>query len=344
MTRPVPHAVIIQGHDQDLQIVLTDLMQPALLVGIAIVLDAMFGDPAWLYRRVPHPVVLPGRLIGWLDEQLNPDPAPSGLATMMRGGAAATLLVALALAAGIAVHQLLSELAGGWLLEAILASTLLAGRGLHDHVSAVGTGLARSLDDGREAVRHIVGRDPSSLDDAGVARAAIESAAENFVDGFVAPALWFALFGLPGLCAYKVINTLDSMIGHRTPRHERFGKVAARIDDVANWLPARVGAALILLAALPGRPRALGHMVAGIWGDAGKHRSMNAGWPEAAMAYALGIRLAGPRQYAGDTADDPWIGVGDAPARSEHIVQCLRVYRRAWGLAALLCVALAGTL
>ena len=187
----------------------------------------------------------------------------------------------------------------------------------------------------------IVGRDPASLDAHGVARAAIESTAENFADGVVAPLLWGVLFGLPGMAAYKAVNTLDSMIGHRSSRYLHFGRFAARLDDVANWLPARLSALLILGAALclPGMTPGAGWRA--MWRDASRHRSVNAGWPEAAMAGALGLRLAGPRRYAGELVDDAWMGNGPAAATSADIRRGLRVLILACGLAAALLVALA---
>jgi adenosylcobinamide-phosphate synthase len=232
---------------------------------------------------------------------------------------------------------------GGFLILAVLASTLLAQRSLASHVRAVATGLRHGgLDAGRAAVAHIVGRNPRSLDAAGVARAAIESLAENFSDGVVAPALWLALLGLPGIVAYKAINTADSMIGHRTPRHEAFGWAAARLDDLVN-LPASRLAALLLVAAA--RPWAKGRDAwRAVRRDARRHRSPNAGWPEAAMAGALGLRLAGPRVYGTVLVKDSFMGDGREAATPEDIDQALHLFRRAclllWAMmAALACLA-----
>jgi adenosylcobinamide-phosphate synthase len=172
-------------------------------------------------------------------------------------------------------------------------------------------------------VAHIVGRDCAGLDEAGVARAAIESLAENTSDGVVAPLFWGALFGLPGIFGYKAINTLDSMIGHLTPRHEAFGFAAARIDDLANFIPARLtGLLFVVLARSPSV--ALSCMVR----DAARHRSINAGWPEAAMAGALGVRLSGPRIYQGRVAEEPWLNEGARDPRGEDIFSGLEIYRR----------------
>lgn len=298
-------------------------VHPLLVAMLALAVDAAVGDPPKFYRRVPHPVVLFGRLAGFCEARFN-----RGRARLLRGAATSLSLTALAAAFGYALQAALAEHRFGWVVGAVLASTLIAYRGLFDHVREVAEGLDRSLDAGRSAVAHIVGRDPESLDEHGVARAAIESAAENFSDGVAAPILWFAIFGLPGLCACKAINTLDSMIGHRDARHERFGKFAARLDDAVNAIPARIAA--LLIAAVAGKG------TRGAWiattRDARRHRSANAGWPEAAMAGALGLALAGPRRYRGETVDDAWMnGEGRTEAGPEDIRRALRLYRRAAG-------------
>jgi adenosylcobinamide-phosphate synthase len=239
------------------------------------------------------------------------------------------------------VQELCARLPLGWLPLALFMSTLIAARGLYDHVSAVAVGLEQGLAQGRRAVAHIVGRDPASLDVHGVARAGIESSAENFADGVVAPLFWGILFGLPGMAAYKAVNTLDSMIGHRSPRYLHFGRFAARLDDVINWLPARLAALLILAASLclPGTTPAAGWRA--LWRDAPHHRSLNAGWPEAAIAGALGLRLAGPRRYAGEVVEDAWMGDGRAAAIPDDIRRALGVYVLACGIAAVPLVILA---
>jgi adenosylcobinamide-phosphate synthase len=238
----------------------------------------------------------------------------------------ATVLVALA------VQELCLRLPLGWLLLGIAMSTLVAARGLYEHVAAVATGLEHGLEEGRRSVAHIVGRDPASLDAHGVARAAIESTAENFADGVIAPLFWGVLLGLPGMAAYKAINTLDSIIGHRSPRYVHFGRFAARLDDLANCLPARFSAFLIVAAALllPGATPAAGWQA--VWRDSSRHRSANAGWPEAAIAGALGLRLAGPRRYASELLDDAWMGAGRAAATPTDIRRALRVFVLACGL------------
>ncbi|WP_207479248.1 adenosylcobinamide-phosphate synthase CbiB [Arenibaculum pallidiluteum] len=313
---------------------------PVLLLALA--LDALFGEPAWLYARIPHPVVLFGRLIGWLDRKLN-RAQRSFEERRMRGVLAVAFLAAVAVLPALWLDRLLHALPLGWAAEALLASTLIAQRSLHDHVAAVAAGLEDAgLRGGRRAVAMIVGRDPDSLDEAGVARAAIESCAENFSDGVVAPVLWFALLGLPGLALYKAVNTADSMIGHRTPRHEAFGWAAARLDDLMNLVPARLAGALLALAALATRGRAAAETaLAAMRADAGHHRSPNAGWPEAAMAGALGVALAGPRRYAGVLVEDRWMhAAGNRDAAPGDIRAALALMRAAcWtqaGLASIL--------
>ena len=295
-----------------------------LLAAAALLTEAALGYPAGLVRRVGHPVIWAGAAIAWLDRTLN-----RGRARRARGVLALLLLLAVTGLPAWAIQAALLR----WLphpaalaVLAVLASTLLAQRSLWTHVHAVAAGLRLGLAEGRAAVSHIVGRDPDSLDAAGVARAAIESLAENFSDGVVAPALWCALLGLPGIALYKAINTADSMIGHRTPRHEAFGWAAARLDDGVNLPASRLSAAL--LAAVSVRP---GVALGTVWRDAGKHRSPNAGWPEAAMAGALGLRLAGPRVYGAVRVEDAWMGNGRAEAGAEDIVRrCGCIVGLAW--------------
>ena len=265
----------------------------ALLLSLAI--DAVFGDPEVLNRRGWHPVQLIGRVIAWADERFNRDDDTPGLRRNL-GAWTVIALVASALVLGGLLQWLLLSLPLGPLWLAIAISTLIAQKSLYDHVAAVASGLETGgVGGGRLAVSRIVGRDPDALDQAGVSRAAIESLGENFSDGVVAPVFWAAVLGLPGILAYKVINTADSMIGHKTPRHLRFGWAAARLDDLVNLIPARLAGLIVCLAAAfqPGAD------AKGAWRamrrDAQKHRSPNAGWPEAAFAGALGLAIAGPR-------------------------------------------------
>lgn len=266
-------------------------MTATLLVG-ALVLDALMGEPDALWRHVPHPAVLMGRIIGWCDGRFN-----RGRHRRARGLAVILTLVAGAWGLGAIV----AALPFGPVLEMLAAAVLLAQKSLVQHVAAVADALRLSLAEGRRSVAMIVGRDTSAMDQPAVSRAAIESAAENLSDGVIAPALWFLVAGLPGILAYKLLNTADSMIGYRTERHRDFGWAAARLDDVANWVPARVTAALIAAA----------HLAPGAWAvirrDARLHRSPNAGWPEAAMAAVLGIALSGPRSYDGQLRDYPFV-------------------------------------
>jgi len=275
------------------------------MVLLALWIDALTGEPAWLYRRLPHPVVLIGVGVGRLDRHLNRD--EHGARRRRAAGILAVLvLVGGAVGLGTVLHGLFAALPGGWVIEGLFGSTLLAQRSLLAHVAAVGSAMETGgLDAGRRSVALIVGRDPNSLDEAAVARAAIESGAENFSDGIVAPAFWYLLFGLPGLLAYKTINTADSMIGHCTPRHQAFGWAAARLDDLVNLPAARLSAGLLCLAA--GSFAKMRLVWRCVWRDAARHRSPNAGWPEAAMAGALGLALAGPRRYGRDLVADAWM-------------------------------------
>ena len=312
------------------------VFDPFLLALAALAADAVIGDPPALYRKVPHPVALVGRAVEILEARLN-DASLSDARRVARGGAVVLGLTLAAAGTGALIHALASSVPAGAIFEAVAASTLLACRSLHDHVRAVSRGLQLGIDEARAAVAHIVGRDPASLDPPAVARATIESAAENFSDAVVAPIFWYVLLGLPGLCACKAINTLDSMIAHRDPRHLHFGRVAARVDDIANWIPARLAAGLLAGAALfvPGASARAGLRAARR--DAGRHRSVNAGWPEAAMAGALGFAIAGPRHYHGQRVDDAWMGDGRRDLDAADVHSCLRLYAAA---AALLAAAL----
>ena len=272
-------------------------------LAIALVLDAMFGDPDWLWKRCKHPVVWIGGQIAFFEKRWN-----RGEPTNRRGAGLLTVALVLltAVLAGMAVEWIASLLPFGALLEIAAAAILLAQGSLARHVRAVAHGLAESLAEGRRQVALIVGRDSQTLYESGVARAAIESTAENFSDGVVAPALFFLLFGLPGLFAYKALNTADSMIGHLNERYSDFGFAAAKLDDAANYIPARLSALFLLAAAFLDR-RDWRQAWSAALADASKHRSPNAGWPEAAMAGALDLSLAGPRTYEGRTVHDDWM-------------------------------------
>jgi adenosylcobinamide-phosphate synthase len=271
---------------------------------------------------MPHPVTWMGKLLGALDQRFNRDEQMP--ATRVAAGAFCLLvLLALSGAGAWLLSHFLARSLLGWAVLALLASTLLAQRSLYDHVRAVALPLTRNdLAGARAALALIVGRDVQALDAAAVSGAAIESLAENLSDGVVAPLFWGCVLGLPGLVLYKAINTADSMIGHRTPRYLYFGRAAARLDDLANWVPARLTGLLIALVTLSAPAWAV------MRADARKHRSPNAGWPEAAMAGALHVRLSGPRAYHGIMSDEPWVNdKGDIPS-AETINRALRIMVR----------------
>jgi adenosylcobinamide-phosphate synthase len=317
------------------------MSNPTILL-LALLIDAAVGDPEWLYRAIVHPSVLAGRLVDWLDQGLN-NLADSPAMQRFWGIVAMVFLVGGGLTVGWLIEALLSYVPLGWVVDAVLMSTLIAQNGLYRHVGAVANGLDEAgLAGGRDAVQHVVGRDPETLDEAGVARAALESLAENFSDAVTAPLFWALLLGLPGILAYKVVNTADSMIGHRTARYEHFGWAAARLDDLLNIVPARLaGAALCGAAFLLSREQGRAAWQA-MLRDARKHHSPNAGWPEAAMAGGLDLALAGPRVYDGEFVDDAWMGVGGrTDARSADIRRGLKLYVIACAIQAAIVAALA---
>jgi adenosylcobinamide-phosphate synthase len=297
----------------------------------ALLIEAGFGYPASLLDRIKHPVMWMGALLERLESRLN-DPSMPEAEPRLNGWIALGLLVAAFVLPAIALQYTVMQLPApvALLILAFLASTLIALRSLYEHVAAVADALdAGGIEAGRKAVAKIVGRDPKSLDEAGVARSAIESLAENFADGVVAPSFWGVLFGLPGMVAYKAINTADSMIGHRTPRHEAFGYAAAKVDDVVNLPASRLAAFFLALAALFHDDANFNRAVETVRRDADNHRSPNAGWPEAAMAGALNLKLSGPRSYHGVLTDDDWIGEGRSEATAADIRRALALYKTA---------------
>jgi adenosylcobinamide-phosphate synthase len=311
-----------------------------LLLLAALALDMVIGEPRVVFALLPHPVVLAGRAIEWFDRRLNREKRPPVI-RRARGVVTVAALIAGAAALGLAAAFVLHAWRFGWMAEILIVAVLLAQKSLFDHVAAVAQALdAGGLLAGRDAVSRIVGRDPESLDEHGVARAAIESLAENFSDGVVAPAFYYALFGLPGLFVYKTANTLDSMIGHKTPRHLDFGWAAARLDDLLNLAPARLSGVFLALAALVTADAHAAPALRTMLRDAKKHRSPNAGWPEAAAAGALGLALAGPRRYHGHIVDDPWLGDGRARATPADIARALRLYLAACAVQAALLLAI----
>jgi adenosylcobinamide-phosphate synthase len=304
-------------------------LDPLLLLIGGLAFDALFGDMPAIFRHVPHPIVLAGRAIAFFDRKLNRE-VRGEASRRERGIVTVIVLVGGAAALGLAVQRVCRGSLPGAVVEAILIAVLIAQRSLYEHVAAVAMALnTRGLAGGREAVRHIVGRDPMSLDANGVARAAIESLAENFGDGVVAPVFWYLLLGLPGLFAYKMANTLDSMIGHRTPQYRSFGWAAARLDDILNTVPAPLSGLLITAAAAFAKTCRPGHALMIMLRDGRKHHSPNAGWPESAMAGALGLALAGPRRYPEGLVADPWLGDGTARAAISDVTRALRLYRLA---------------
>jgi adenosylcobinamide-phosphate synthase len=310
----------------------------------ALAADAVIGDPPSLWRRLPHPVVLFGRLIAALDRRLN-DPRRSELSRRRRGLAALAVLLALAIGMGLVLEAALRLLPAplGFTVTALLAAVLIAQKSLDQHVARVRDALMTGdLTGSREAVSHIVGRDPQALDDSGVARAAIETVAENFADGVVAPSFWLAIGGLPGLLAYKAVNTADSMIGHLDDRHRAFGWASARFDDLVNLIPARLSGVLIALAA-PAAGGRIGMALSVMARDARGHASPNAGWPEAAMAGGLGIALLGPTVYDGETDQKPWLNFEGLHALdAADVTRSLKVFRLACALHALVYGTIAG--
>ncbi|MGH1367854.1 MAG: adenosylcobinamide-phosphate synthase CbiB [Maritimibacter sp.] len=294
-------------------------MSTVFVLFLALILDAILGEPDRIWSRVPHPAVLMGRAVGWCEARMN-----HGAGRVAAGVMALVILMIGAWVFG----GLLARLGGA--VSVVVAAILIAQKSLVQHVEAVADALAVSPEDGRRKVALIVGRDTAHMTQSDVARAAIESGAENLSDGVIAPAFWFLVAGLPGLLVYKIVNTADSMIGYRTPRYEAFGKAAARTDDLLNWVPARLTALLILA---PQFSRAG-------WGllrrDAPLHRSPNAGWPEAAMAARLNVALSGPRRYEGELRDFPYVNAqGTRDLDAAHVDEAVRVLWQAWAIALL---------
>lgn len=283
----------------------------------AMLLDAIFGEPRFLWDRLPHPAVLMGRLVAFLDRTLN-----MGNDRKSKGVLALAILCFSAAVLGSVLSQL------GWVIEIIVAAILLAQKSLVDHVKAVATGLRISIAQGRFAVSMIVSRDTKDMTESQIARAAIESAAENFSDGVIAPAFWFLIGGLPAMLVYKFVNTADSMIGYKTKKYLEFGWASARFDDVLNWIPARIS--MLLIVAFAKQPINLKAIIS----EAKQHKSPNAGWPEAAMARAIDVALAGPRSYDGKLQQLPWVNeTGRQSITANDVDSATRILWRAWNLA-----------
>ncbi|WP_284176714.1 adenosylcobinamide-phosphate synthase CbiB [Rhabdaerophilum sp. SD176] len=311
-----------------------------LIVLVALVPDALIGDPDIVWRRIPHPVAWFGGLIRTLEARLNRPEWPETQRRLL-GLLALVILVAVACAGAFLLQEALMALPYGWIWAGLAGSVLIAQRSLHDHVARVADALeSEGLAGGRRAVSMVVGRNPDVLDEAGVARAAIETTAENFSDGVVAPVFWFLLLGLPGLAVYKAVNTADSMIGHRSPRYLAYGWASARLDDLLNLAPARLSG-LLIAAACAAVGRQPGPALRVMLRDARLHKSPNAGWPESAMAGGLGLALAGPRIYGTERVDDPYLNPGGRrDAGPADIRQALAVMAAACLLLMLIVLAL----
>ena len=295
------------------------------LLFVALLLDALVGELGWIFKIVPHPIAILGRLIGILEAKLN-RAHRSDKTRLLSGGFVVVFISALSLMVGwgltvfVEAHRL-------WVLELLIITILVAQRSLYLHVRAVAVALDKEdLAAARRAVAHVVGRDPEKLDKGGVARAAIETLAENFADAVIAPVLWYLVFGLPGLLFCKAVNTMDSMLGHRSKRYVMFGRVAARLDDAVMWIPARLSVMFLITACIvtpTGKPLEAIRIVKS---DAGKHPSINAGWPEAALDGALGFALGGPRYYSEGQKETAWIGAGRADLNAEDIKRSLYLF------------------
>ena len=303
---------------------------------LALLAERIFGYPKPLYQTIGHPVEWIGKLLAALEIALY-DSEAEPMQARLRGAVTLIALVIAAAVPTILISSVLSHFNYGWIIEALLATTLIAQHSLHEHVSAVGKGLDISLAEGRKAVSMIVGRDPAALDESGVVKGALESLAENTSDGIVAPVFWYALLGLPGIAIYKVINTADSMIGHKSERFIDFGWAAARLDDLVN-LPASRLTGLMFAGAAAWNDKVRGKIaLQAMWRDAPKHNSPNAGWPESALAASLGVKFGGPRRYDGSLVDLPWMGEGRETLNRDDIRKGLRLYGRAMTI--LFCVA-----
>lgn len=294
---------------------------------LAMAAELAFGYPQWLQRQISHPVMWIGAVIDWLDRHTNRDDM-SATHRRWAGLTSLAAVLALTIAVAAAISGFLAMTGFGLVIVAVLAATFIAQRSLADHVSAVADSLdERGVEGGRESVSHIVGRDTAAMDESEISRAAIESLAENFSDGVVAPIIWLGVAGLPGIAAYKAINTADSMIGHRSEKYLHYGWAAARLDDLVNLPASRLTALLVVIAAFVTPGASAGAAMRSIRSDARHHRSPNAGWPEAAFAGALGLELAGPRTYDGHAVNDAVMGAGGrAEANSNDIRRALRLY------------------
>jgi len=297
---------------------------------LALLIDRSIGDPDWLWRKVPHPVAAFGAGIKWFETRYNRKSMSSRRRKWYGIGALLILLLATFMV-GLVIHMLLLELGiAGIIIEALFASTLLAQKSLVDHVGKVEKAFKQgSLVEARNAVSLIVGRETKNLDESAVCRAAIESLAENSSDGVVAPVFWYIILGLPGLFCYKLVNTADSMIGYKNERFKDFGWASARLDDVVNFIPARVTAFIVVLTCgLFINRKAAAKSLEVVRKDARHHHSPNAGFPECAFAGALDIKLLGPRIYSGEAVDEPFQNESGKMARRADIGRAIRLFKR----------------
>jgi adenosylcobinamide-phosphate synthase len=292
---------------------------------LALLGERLFGYPKSFYEKIGHPVEWIGTILAKLEALLY-DPEAEPLQARLRGVAALLALLLIVAIPAVLVASFLSTFKFGWIIEALLATTLIAQHSLYEHVSAVGKGLDTSLNEARKAVAKIVGRDPAALDESGVVKGALESLAENTSDGIVAPVFWYALLGLPGIVAYKAINTADSMIGHKSERYIYFGWAAARLDDLIN-LPASRLSGLLFAAAAAWNDGERGKIALQVMRrDAPKHQSPNAGWPESSLAASLGVKFGGPRSYDGSRVSLHWMGEGREVLNRDDIRKGLRLF------------------
>ncbi len=307
---------------------------------VTCLIERYAGYPDALFRMIGHPVQWMGALITWLDRTLNTKPGDE-VEGLLRGALALLLLLVATALPAYMLQDVLTDAPGGWILNAVIATAFVAQKSMGDHVRDVAHALSASTAAGRVAVAKIVGRDTAQLDESGIAKAALESLAENTADGIVAPLVWYALLGLPGLVAYKAINTADSMIGHKSDRHLFFGFCAAKLDDLVNLPASRLTALFFAGAAVFTSTQSAQRALSSAWQDASKHKSPNAGWPEAAMAGALGLKFGGPRAYADGMVDLPWMGDGRDVITRADIAAGLALYDKALWIMLVVLVVLA---
>ncbi len=297
------------------------------LACFVLVIEMFIGYPPALFKLAGHPVQWIGKLIAFIDDGLN-DAEASPQQNRVYGVLAVVLLIATVGIPTWIVTKILAQFSYGWAINVIIATAFIAQKSLRDHVNNVDRALGNSLSAARIAVAKIVGRDPQALDENGVAKAALESLAENTADGITAPIFWYMLLGLPGLVIYKAINTADSMIGHKSEKYLNFGWATAKLDDVLNLPASRLTGLIFAASACLNSKHDAQNALSSMWRDASKHQSPNAGWPEAAMAGALGLRFGGPRRYQGVPVEVAYMGNG-RDAQPKDIARGLTLYDHA---------------